>query len=115
MADSGESLRMTPGPISGGSTTEAELGVPGVAWPARVARSESPLAQGLRRFRRSTTALVGAAIVVGLVLVALFADALAPRSPIASEDRKSTRLNSSHTVNSYAVFCLKKKTNMIAL
>src|SRR5436190_6495623 len=26
------------------------------------------------------------------------------------EDRKSTRLNSSHTVNSYAVFCLKKKT-----
>src|SRR5476649_3043916 len=25
------------------------------------------------------------------------------------EDRKSTRLNSSHTVSSYAVFCLKKK------
>src|SRR5438034_5171376 len=25
-------------------------------------------------------------------------------------DRKSTRLNSSHTVRSYAVFCLKKKT-----
>src|SRR5438034_6447517 len=25
-------------------------------------------------------------------------------------DRKSTRLNSSHTVSSYAVFCLKKKT-----
>src|SRR5882672_6161891 len=28
----------------------------------------------------------------------------------ASRDRKSTRLNSSHTVSSYAVFCLKKKT-----
>src|SRR5947207_12252445 len=28
----------------------------------------------------------------------------------ASLDRKSTRLNSSHTVISYAVFCLKKKT-----
>src|SRR5438034_2567936 len=27
------------------------------------------------------------------------------------QDRKSTRLNSSHTVISYAVFCLKKKTN----
>src|SRR5437588_8197183 len=26
-------------------------------------------------------------------------------------DRKSTRLNSSHTVISYAVFCLKKKTS----
>src|SRR5438034_8208473 len=27
----------------------------------------------------------------------------------AHRDRKSTRLNSSHTVISYAVFCLKKK------
>src|SRR5256885_6110823 len=27
----------------------------------------------------------------------------------AEEDRKSTRLNSSHLVISYAVFCLKKK------
>src|SRR5256885_9872251 len=27
----------------------------------------------------------------------------------AGEDRKSTRLNSSHLVISYAVFCLKKK------
>src|SRR5438034_7313554 len=29
--------------------------------------------------------------------------------PPAGRDRKSTRLNSSHTVISYAVFCLKKK------
>src|SRR5437588_5438887 len=28
---------------------------------------------------------------------------------VARQDRKSTRLNSSHTVISYAVFCLKKK------
>src|SRR5437588_4939683 len=28
-----------------------------------------------------------------------------------NKDRKSTRLNSSHTVISYAVFCLKKKNN----
>src|SRR2546426_8351211 len=28
----------------------------------------------------------------------------------AERDRKSTRLNSSHLVISYAVFCLKKKT-----
>src|SRR5438034_8216095 len=28
---------------------------------------------------------------------------------VGSRDRKSTRLNSSHTVISYAVFCLKKK------
>src|SRR5215218_10733693 len=31
--------------------------------------------------------------------------------PACTGDRKSTRLNSSHTVISYAVFCLKKKTN----
>src|SRR5260221_710589 len=30
-------------------------------------------------------------------------------SPQRTQDRKSTRLNSSHTVISYAVFCLKKK------
>src|SRR5256885_7269839 len=30
----------------------------------------------------------------------------------ASEDRKSTRLNSSHLVISYAVFCLKKKQHL---
>src|SRR5437588_4782795 len=30
-------------------------------------------------------------------------------SPNNKADRKSTRLNSSHTVISYAVFCLKKK------
>src|SRR5947207_11014823 len=32
-------------------------------------------------------------------------------SLLAGIDRKSTRLNSSHTVISYAVFCLKKKKN----
>src|SRR5437588_2028352 len=30
-------------------------------------------------------------------------------------DRKSTRLNSSHTVISYAVFCLKKKNRIVAV
>src|SRR5256885_11110285 len=33
----------------------------------------------------------------------------------APPDRKSTRLNSSHLVISYAVFCLKKKKIIIAL
>src|SRR5947207_6295167 len=37
--------------------------------------------------------------------------ALAPVGHELIEDRKSTRLNSSHTVISYAVFCLKKKTS----
>src|SRR6266498_3392860 len=42
---------------------------------------------------------------VVLLIVALFAAAIAG-------DRKSTRLNSSHVRISYAVFCLKKKTQM---
>src|SRR5690242_20820865 len=42
---------------------------------------------------------------------AKFADYLEiQRIPDAGEDRKSTRLNSSHMSISYAVFCLKKKT-----
>src|SRR5256885_8932995 len=42
----------------------------------------------------------------------------APRAAIlaaAEKDRKSTRLNSSHLVISYAVFCLKKKNTRYAL
>src|SRR2546426_1284636 len=35
--------------------------------------------------------------------------ARAAKAPRVLQDRKSTRLNSSHLVISYAVFCLKKK------
>src|SRR5688500_19347158 len=35
--------------------------------------------------------------------------------PAACPDRKSTRLNSSHLVISYAVFCLKKKNIQIKI
>src|SRR5256885_8424351 len=41
-----------------------------------------------------------------------------PRQPPLgprAEDRKSTRLNSSHLVISYAVFCLKKKKKLTAI
>src|SRR5690348_17979925 len=37
--------------------------------------------------------------------------AVRPDQPAAHQDRKSTRLNSSHPSISYAVFCLKKKKN----
>src|SRR5438034_8601698 len=37
-----------------------------------------------------------------------------PKKAAEGRDRKSTRLNSSHTVISYAVFCLKKK-NLLTL
>src|SRR5438552_13395376 len=35
----------------------------------------------------------------------------AETTSLSSRDRKSTRLNSSHQIISYAVFCLKKKKN----
>src|SRR3712207_7234009 len=58
------------------------------------------------------------ALVGGDVLEALLPDPLAPHrlrqllagedGRVDAEDRKSTRLNSSHANISYAVFCLKK-------
>src|SRR5256885_8734276 len=45
------------------------------------------------------------------------ADAFAALGPpnLFFGDRKSTRLNSSHLVISYAVFCLKKKKNFVKI
>src|SRR2546426_4171115 len=69
-----------------------------------------------------TCALPICAVVVVLPFVPVIAMARVPgcrtaraRKPrsssetISTQDRKSTRLNSSHLVISYAVFCLKKK------
>src|SRR2546426_1250061 len=53
--------------------------------PRVASRSEAPLAQALRRLWRNKTALVGAAIAGLLILVAIFADVLAPQNPIASD------------------------------
>src|SRR2546430_11794543 len=86
MADDRDALPMKPRPISGGSLQEAELpATSDVAWRAKADSAESPFAQGVRRLRRSTTALIGAGIVAVLLMVALFADVLAPQSPIASD------------------------------
>src|SRR5256885_6576925 len=61
----------------------------GVFAPLQAGRVQETQAKTLRRLGM----LLGAAPVVGVV----------------RQDRKSTRLNSSHLVISYAVFCLKKK------
>src|SRR5438132_4071874 len=55
-------------------------------------RRSSDLFRSVRRIPRSLLQLI-----VGVLLTTF------------GTDRKSTRLNSSHTVISYAVFCLKKK------
>src|SRR6266446_8246194 len=49
---------------------------------------------------------------LGPIVASLTCDYLAPvvyPASLVAGDRKSTRLNSSHLVISYAVFCLKKK------
>src|SRR2546430_6215889 len=53
----------------------------------------------------------GAALAAHQAVVALhqFAQHLLHRYAARERDRKSTRLNSSHSQISYAVFCLKKK------
>src|SRR3989442_12079943 len=85
MADDREPRAGHPRPISGGSIQEADRSAaPDVAWRA-ADPPESPLAQGMRRLRKSTTALIGAGIVAVLLVVALFADVLAPQSPITSD------------------------------
>jgi len=90
MADGGDAHLMKSPPIRGGSVGEADLPVSaGVDWSARAKPAESPLAQGLRRLRRSVTALIGAGIVAVLLVVAIFADVLAPQSPIASDQTRT--------------------------
>src|SRR5260221_7887902 len=66
-------------------------------------------------FRSAADAAVGTAKIVGKG-VGKAVDAMSDDGAAAdNRDRKSTRLNSSHTVISYAVFCLKKKNKQQAV
>jgi peptide/nickel transport system permease protein len=86
MAKEDDGLLTKPKPISGGSVGEANLpSTAGVVLGGRAKTSASPLVEGIRRLRRSTTALIGAAVVGLLLVVAIFADVLAPMSPTASD------------------------------
>src|SRR5260221_5356050 len=57
----------------------------------------------------NTTATALAAASRGSGFASPVGGPVGPTGPPTGLDRKSTRLNSSHTVISYAVFCLKKK------
>src|SRR2546422_1274662 len=61
------------------------------------------------QFQPLEEALVAMGVTVWPMVELEADDALASAAHIASGDRKSTRLNSSHGYISYAVFCLKKK------
>src|SRR5688572_31602712 len=75
-------------------------------------RSQPPLHAGAAEAGDSSARLepASAARAAGVGPRSLRAAGRAPRrSPARPQDRKSTRLNSSHSQISYAVFCLKKK------
>src|SRR2546430_11912323 len=73
----------------------------------------SPWPAGIRALERGTFPPLNVGATPERVDVYLFAANLEPKSLDLSIqqnlDRKSTRLNSSHSQISYAVFCLKKK------
>src|SRR5690348_17587195 len=65
-----------------------------------------------QRHRQVLDAMVTYGYITKAQADAAYKEALQPNffHPVTAEDRKSTRLNSSHPSISYAVFCLKKKT-----
>src|SRR2546430_351512 len=77
--------------------------------PSKIRRCESgpchisPERRGCRSCRRSSALRSSLRAATGSVCEC------SPRPPLRRRDRKSTRLNSSHSQISYAVFCLKKK------
>src|SRR5947208_4524348 len=56
--------------------------------------------------------VLGAFAVLVADLALLREDCFASGGIARQRDRKSKRLNSSHQINSYAVFCLKKKRSL---
>src|SRR5258708_27655999 len=69
----------------------------------------SPLSLG----RKGLTAMFAAPLHHAAAVPPLVQTAHKRRLSPAYRDRKSTRLNSSHQIISYAVFCLKKKNNQL--
>src|SRR2546430_11719700 len=64
---------------------------------------------GTRKYSYPTPLVTGSSAVGRVAAVGPDATTLVPGQLVFVEDRKSTRLNSSHSQISYAVFCLKKK------
>src|SRR5258708_17244144 len=65
-------------------------------------------------FRSQVIAIVAAGTLGGCV-TSQDIDGLRSQLSDVQRDRKSTRLNSSHQIISYAVFCLKKKNDNVFL
>ena len=113
-----------------GAYLEAEVNNPECGWDSGVYGSEILKANQLKNRKQVQDLILIAgqyperifALAVGneacvswtdhLVAVETIKEYILAVKAKCAQDRKSTRLNSSHLVISYAVFCLKKKQNM---
>src|SRR5258708_24939574 len=75
-------------------------------------RSQAGMEVVLAGFKQTPDQMVATALEedVDVLAISSLAGAAAFQQIDRLADRKSTRLNSSHQIISYAVFCLKKKT-----
>src|SRR5699024_4399846 len=92
---------------------EEQVATHGESWYARVdapaTREEKAKLKGLSPENVTATELAGQPITSKLVTAPGNREPIGGLKVTTAEDRKSTRLNSSHVSTSYAVFCLKKK------
>src|SRR5260221_1959812 len=99
--------RREDGDVLGGSVTYGTLTARKLGWETAILTSAGPDfapdrdLPGVRVFRHPSSATTR--------FTNLYDVDGTRRQYVTARDRKSTRLNSSHTVISYAVFCLKKK------
>src|SRR5256885_10744238 len=94
---------------------------PAATAPARPGRRAATCPPGATRVRRrgsfgrlDDVLVDGAEDALAVLALHLDADGVAKAHELGLGDRKSTRLNSSHLVISYAVFCLKKKKKIMS-
>src|SRR5207253_7388658 len=93
--------------------------VEGMIWNARIDVYTAVVVRGVHIIRHVGRLRIAAElrIIISVSWILHRAQRNAPHAwheqPRADQDRKSTRLNSSHVAISYAVFCLKKKNSLI--
>src|SRR3989454_5527420 len=98
--------------IAGVVWTMAYLRLPSVRGHLQNGHANRAFAELLRDANAGRALSFMVAMVCGhFAIIPLLSPYLVAHVGLPERDRKSTRLNSSHLVISYAVFCLKKKTN----
>src|SRR2546430_7300846 len=90
---------------------EAGLSFLGLGVPSPAPSWGNMIADGWHKMSVAWWSSTFPGLAISLVVMALNAVGDALRDALDPRDRKSTRLNSSHSQISYAVFCLKKKKN----